>query len=214
MDPLDDLHPDYRREVVAAVGAALGLNTGDATAIVRASLPLWVAMEEVGGLVDSWGGGEFCYLFPKMCAVISPNAKSRANVLTCRCPPSLMPVSERRRCETHSGSALGVASDHEHVDPNGESAGFAGAGGHPGVAGHRYCEFHNGSRRTGCPARVGRGRRGRSGEGPRTYPCCGGSAPPVALKEHRRTPSSAAVRPRTLPVGVTSGLGVLVDALD
>jgi hypothetical protein len=28
--------------------------------------------EEVGGLVDSWGGGEFCDLFPKMCAVISP----------------------------------------------------------------------------------------------------------------------------------------------
>jgi hypothetical protein len=70
MDPLDDLPPDSRREVVAAVGAALGVNTDAAQTIVRASIPLWDAMEDVGGLVDSWGGGEFCYLFPKMCAVI------------------------------------------------------------------------------------------------------------------------------------------------
>ena len=30
-------------------------------------------MEEAGGLVDSWGGGEFCYLFPKMCSAIRPS---------------------------------------------------------------------------------------------------------------------------------------------
>ena len=70
MDPLEDLPPDSRREVVAAVGAVLGVNPDDAEVIVRASAPLWDAMEEVGGLVDSWGGGEFCHLFPKMCAVI------------------------------------------------------------------------------------------------------------------------------------------------
>ena len=70
MDPLDDLPSDSRREVVAAVAAALGVSAGDAEAIVRASEPLWEAMEDAGGLVDSWGGGEFCYLFPKMCAVI------------------------------------------------------------------------------------------------------------------------------------------------
>ena len=69
---LDDLPPDSRREVVAAVQAALSVNTDDAEAIVRASEPLWDAMEEVGGLVDSWGGGEFCYLFPKMCAAMRP----------------------------------------------------------------------------------------------------------------------------------------------
>lgn len=72
MDPLDDLPPDSRHEVVAAVRAALGVSTDDAAAIVRASLPLWDTMEEVGGLVDSWGGGEFCELFPKMCSVINP----------------------------------------------------------------------------------------------------------------------------------------------
>jgi hypothetical protein len=70
MDPLDDLPPESRREVASAVAAALGVSTEDAEAIVRASEPLWDAMEKVGGLVDSWGGGEFCYLFPKMCAVL------------------------------------------------------------------------------------------------------------------------------------------------
>ena len=48
----------------------MGVSTESAEAIVRASVPLWEAMEEAGGLVDTWGGGEFCYLFPKMCAVI------------------------------------------------------------------------------------------------------------------------------------------------
>ena len=72
MDPLDDLPPESRREVVAAVGLALGVDSDKAEAIVRASEPLWNAMEEAGGLVDSWGGGEFCYLFPKMVSAIKP----------------------------------------------------------------------------------------------------------------------------------------------
>lgn len=70
MDPLDDLPPESRHEVVTAVGTALGVDPDAAEAIVRASEPLWNAMEEAGGLVDSWGGGEFCYLFPKMCSAI------------------------------------------------------------------------------------------------------------------------------------------------
>lgn len=70
MDPLDDLPPDSRREVVAAVRDALGVATEDAETLVRASEPLWDAMEQVGGLVDSWGGGEFCHLFPRMLAVV------------------------------------------------------------------------------------------------------------------------------------------------
>ena len=72
MDPLDDLPPQSRREVASAVATELGVTTEDAEAIVRASEPLWDAMEEVGGLVDSWGGGEFCYLFSKMLAVLKP----------------------------------------------------------------------------------------------------------------------------------------------
>lgn len=74
MDPLDDMPADSRREVIASVAAALGVDAEAAEAIVRASEPLWNAMEEVGGLVDSWGGGEFCHLFPMMCAAIRPTA--------------------------------------------------------------------------------------------------------------------------------------------
>jgi len=74
MDSLDDLPPESRHEVASAVAAALDVSTEDAERIVRASEPLWDAMEDIGGLVDSWGGGEFCYLFPKMCAVIKSSA--------------------------------------------------------------------------------------------------------------------------------------------
>jgi len=69
-DPLNDLPPESRREVVAAVQAALGTTAEGAETVIRASEPLWDAMEQVGGLVDSWGGGEFCHLFPKMMAVV------------------------------------------------------------------------------------------------------------------------------------------------
>ena len=72
MDPLDDMPSESRREVVSAVAESLGVELKHAEEIVRASLPLWDALEEVGGLVDSWGGGEFCVLFPQMCAVIRP----------------------------------------------------------------------------------------------------------------------------------------------
>jgi hypothetical protein len=70
MDVLDDLPPSSRRELIAALQAALGVTTEAAEAILRSSEPLWNALEDAGGLVDSWGGGEFCHLFPKMCAVI------------------------------------------------------------------------------------------------------------------------------------------------
>jgi hypothetical protein len=74
MDPLNDLPADSRQAVVAAVQVALGIGKEDAELILRASEPLWEAMEQVGGLVDSWGGAEFCDLFPKMCAVIPSDA--------------------------------------------------------------------------------------------------------------------------------------------
>ncbi len=54
--------------------AALGIDVENAARILRASEPLWDAMEQVGGLVDTWGGAEFCDLFPKMCAVIRSDA--------------------------------------------------------------------------------------------------------------------------------------------
>ena len=55
---------------VGAVQAALGVDEEAAEAIVRASEPLWDAMEQAGGLVNSWGGGEFCHLLPKLCAAV------------------------------------------------------------------------------------------------------------------------------------------------
>ena len=70
MDPLDDLPTESRRWVVLAVATAVDVSAADAEKLVRASQPLWDAMEDVGGLVDSWGGGEFCHLFPAMLAVI------------------------------------------------------------------------------------------------------------------------------------------------
>ena len=75
MDPLADLPPVSRDEVVSAVVSTLGVTTAEAEAIVRASVPLWDAMEDVGGLVDSWGGGEFCHLFPSMLAVLAPDER-------------------------------------------------------------------------------------------------------------------------------------------
>ena len=70
MDVLDDLPPSSRRELIAAMQAALGVTTEAAEAILRSSEPFWNALEDAGGLVDSWGGSEFCDLFPKMCAVV------------------------------------------------------------------------------------------------------------------------------------------------
>ena len=67
---MDDLPPSSRQELIAAVQGTLGVTTEAAETILRASEPFWNALEDAGGLVDSWGGGEFCALFPKMCAVI------------------------------------------------------------------------------------------------------------------------------------------------
>ena len=70
MDVLDDLPPSSRRYLTETLQTTLGVKKRAAEKILRASEPFWNAMEDVGGLVDSWGGGEFCNLFPKMCAVI------------------------------------------------------------------------------------------------------------------------------------------------
>jgi len=73
-DPMDDLPEDSRREVVADVMAALEVDQASAADIVRSTEPLWDAMERAGGLVDSWGGGEFCHLLPRMLATIREGA--------------------------------------------------------------------------------------------------------------------------------------------
>ena len=70
MDPLDDLPAESRQDVVAAVRAVFeGVTEEDAETIVRASEPLWEALDALG-LVDTWGGGQFCHLLPQVCALI------------------------------------------------------------------------------------------------------------------------------------------------
>lgn len=76
MDPdsLADLPADSRREIVAAVRAVLDVEAATAEDLIRSAEPLWDAMERAGGLVDSWGGGEFCHIFPRILALIRSRA--------------------------------------------------------------------------------------------------------------------------------------------
>jgi hypothetical protein len=69
-DSLADLPADSRREIVAEVCAVLDVEAATAEDLVRSAEPLWDAMERAGGLVDSWGGGEFCHIFPRVLAFI------------------------------------------------------------------------------------------------------------------------------------------------
>jgi len=64
MDALEDLPPASRKKVTAAVRAAWSVDVDGAEEILRASEALWDALEAHGG-VDSWGGGEFCGVFPQ-----------------------------------------------------------------------------------------------------------------------------------------------------
>jgi hypothetical protein len=73
-DPLADLPADARREIVAEVSAVLDVEAETAADLVRSALPLWDAMERASGLVDSWGGGEFCHIFPRVLAFIRSGA--------------------------------------------------------------------------------------------------------------------------------------------
>lgn len=69
-DSLADLPAETRREIVAEVSAVLDVEATTAEDLVRSAEPLWDAMERAGGLVDSWGGGEFCHIFPRVLAFI------------------------------------------------------------------------------------------------------------------------------------------------
>jgi hypothetical protein len=73
-DSLADLPADSRREVVAEVCAVLDVEATTAEDLVRSAEPLWDAMERAEGLVDSWGGGEFCHIFPRVLAFIRSGA--------------------------------------------------------------------------------------------------------------------------------------------
>lgn len=76
-DSLDDLPANSRSQIVVDVRALLGVDAASAEDIVRSAEPLWDAMERAGGLVDSWGGGEFCYVLPRVLAFIQAGADAR-----------------------------------------------------------------------------------------------------------------------------------------
>lgn len=73
-DPMDDLPEDSRRELVAAVQAALDVEPS-AEDIIRSTEPFWEALERARGLVGSWGGGEFCAVLPRVLAFIREGAQ-------------------------------------------------------------------------------------------------------------------------------------------
>jgi hypothetical protein len=73
-DSLADLPAGSRREIVAEVCAVLDVEAAAAEDLIRSAEPLWDAMERAGGLVDSWGGGEFCQVFPRVLAFIRSGA--------------------------------------------------------------------------------------------------------------------------------------------
>lgn len=75
-DPLDDLPTESRSFLIAEVGKTLDVDASTAEDLLRSAEPLWDAMERAGGLVDSWGGGEFSHVFPRVLAFIRNGAPS------------------------------------------------------------------------------------------------------------------------------------------
>ena len=73
-DPLEDMPAESRAELRAAVCAAIDIDPATADDIIRSTEPFWDAMERAGGLVDSWGGGEFCYVLPRVLSFIQTTA--------------------------------------------------------------------------------------------------------------------------------------------
>lgn len=76
-DSLDDMPADSRTELVAAVREVLGVDVARAEDLIRSAEPFWDAMERAGGLVDSWGGGEFCLVLPGVLAYIQSGVPAR-----------------------------------------------------------------------------------------------------------------------------------------
>ncbi|MFC0100875.1 hypothetical protein ACFFKH_25580 [Micromonospora marina] len=73
-DPLQDMPAESRAELTAAVCAAIDIDPATAEDIIRSTEPFWDAMERAGGLVDSWGGSEFCYVLPRVLSFIRQTA--------------------------------------------------------------------------------------------------------------------------------------------
>jgi hypothetical protein len=73
-DPLDDMPSGSRDQLVTDIRAALAVDRTTAEDLIRSAEPLWDAMERAGGMVDAWGGGEFCYVLPRVLTFIRNTA--------------------------------------------------------------------------------------------------------------------------------------------
>lgn len=73
-DPLDDIPAQSRKQLVAAVCAAIDVDIATAEDIIRSTEPFWEAMARAGGLVDTWGGSEFRYVLPEVLSFIQTTA--------------------------------------------------------------------------------------------------------------------------------------------
>jgi hypothetical protein len=67
---------ESREYVVAEVREIWKTDEAGAEAILRASEPFWNVLEAHGG-VDTWGGGEYCTVFPAALALIRRLANPR-----------------------------------------------------------------------------------------------------------------------------------------
>jgi hypothetical protein len=63
-----------RDQLVTDIRAALAVDRTTAEDLIRSAEPLWDAMERAGGMVDAWGGGEFCYVLPRVLTFIRNTA--------------------------------------------------------------------------------------------------------------------------------------------
>ncbi|MBP6995219.1 MAG: hypothetical protein KBB39_03655 [Phycicoccus sp.] len=69
-DVLDELPAQSRTYLVTEICRVLDVDEASAESLIRAAEPLWNALEEESDLVDSWGGGEFCAIYPRVLAFI------------------------------------------------------------------------------------------------------------------------------------------------
>jgi hypothetical protein len=143
-DPLKDMSEAALAELVADVRSALPVSESDAVAIVRAAAPLWDVLEDAGGLVDSFGGSDFCTAFPQMLAVLASRqgaAESRSpltfgaiiNTLPVTTPASM---AIRELSKEVEQAAMGLTTPLRLgvifvlVSPRYGSPGFEGIGSH------------------------------------------------------------------------------------
>jgi hypothetical protein len=69
-DILDEMPQSTRAYLVAHLQETFEMSAEQAEAILRASEPFWNAMEDAGGFIDSWGGGEFSVILPRLLGYI------------------------------------------------------------------------------------------------------------------------------------------------